>query len=46
MYDGEIFAGRFRYQLTMFGMRKFIELSRLLHGHIAYEIIIQKNLYC
>ena len=36
MYDDEIFAGWFRYPLTMFEMRILIGLSRLLHGHIAY----------
>ena len=33
-----VFADRFRYLLTMFGIRVLIGLSRLLHAHIAYEI--------
>ena len=40
MYDGQILAGRFRFQLTMFEIS--IGLSRLLHAHIAYEIAISK----
>ena len=42
MYDAEVFAGRFRYQMTMFEMLILITLYRLLHGHIAYEIVLQK----
>ena len=38
MYDDAISADPFRYQLTMFGIRLLIGLSRLLHAHIAYEI--------
>ena len=38
MYDDAVMADRFRYQLTMFGVRVLIWLSRLLHAHIAYEI--------
>ena len=38
MYDDAVFANRFHYQLTMFGIRVLIWLSRLLHAHIAYEI--------
>ena len=38
MYDDAFFADRFRYQLTMFGIRVLIWLSRLLHAHIAYGI--------
>ena len=38
MYDDAISADRFRYQLTMFGIRLLVGLSRLLHAHIAYEI--------
>ena len=38
MYDDEVFADRFRYQLTMFGIRILIGLSCLLHAHTAYEI--------
>ena len=33
-----VFADQFRYKLTMFGIRELIELTRLLHAHIAYEI--------
>ena len=38
MYDGAVFAIRFRYQLAIFGMPVLIWLSRLLHAHVAYEI--------
>ena len=36
--DDAVFADRFRYQLTMFGFRELIGISRLIHTHIAYEI--------
>ena len=42
MYDHEIFAGRFRHQLTMFEKKLLIGLSRPLDDHIAYEISIAK----
>ena len=42
MCDDEVFAGPFRYQLTMFEVQILIGLSRLLHGHSAYEIVIPK----
>ena len=42
MYDDEVFPVRFRYQLTMFQIRILIGLSRHLHGHIAYEIVLPK----
>ena len=38
MYDDAVFAGRIRYELTMFGIYLLTGLSRLLHAHIAYEI--------
>ena len=38
IYDDAVFADRFRYQLTMFGTRVLIGLSRLIHTHIACEI--------
>ena len=38
IYDEAVFADQFRYQLTMFGIRVLIWLSRLLHAHIASEI--------
>ena len=38
MYDDEVFANRFHYQLTMFGIRVLIWLSRYFHAHIAYLI--------
>ena len=38
MYDDAVFANRFHYQLTMFGIRVLIWQSRLLHAYIAYEI--------
>ena len=37
-YNDVVFVGRFRYQLTMFGIRVLIGFSRLLHAHIAYEM--------
>ena len=37
-YDDAIFADRFRYQLTIFGIGALIGLSRLIHTHIACEI--------
>ena len=44
MYDDAVFAARFRYHLTMFGIRVLIWMSRLLHGHIVYEIDTAKNI--
>ena len=38
MYDDDVFADRFRYQLTMLEIRLLVRLSRLLHAHIVYEI--------
>ena len=38
MYDDAVFAVRFRYQLTIFGIRVLIGLSRLLRAYISYEI--------
>ena len=37
MYDDAVFADRFCYQLTMFGIRLLIGLSRLHHALIKYE---------
>ena len=37
MYDDADFVDRFRYQLSMLGIQILIELSRLLHAHIADE---------
>ena len=37
MYDDAVFADRIRYQLTMFGIRLLIGLSRLIHVHVACE---------
>ena len=42
MYDDAVFANRFHYELTMFGIRVLIWLSRFLHGHIAYVIDTDK----
>ena len=42
MYDDEVFADRFCYQLTMFEMHILIGLSRRHHDHIAYEIVLSK----
>ena len=36
MYDDAVFANRFHYQSTMFGIRLLLWLSWLLHAHIAY----------
>ena len=38
--DDAVFAHRFRYHLTIFGMCILIRLSRLLNTHIAYDIAI------
>ena len=37
-YDDVVFVDRFRYQLTMFGIRILIWFSRHHHAHIAYEM--------
>ena len=37
MYDDAVFADRFRYQLTMFGIQEMIGRYRFLHAHIAYD---------
>ena len=42
MYDDNIFADRFRNQLTMFEMRVTIGLSRLLDNHIVHVIVISQ----
>ena len=42
IYDDAVFADRFRYQLTMCGIRVLIWLSRLPHAHIACEIDTDK----
>ena len=42
MYDDAVFAIRFHNQLTMFGIRVLIWLSRFVHAHIAYEIDTDK----
>ena len=36
IYDDADFADRFRCQLTMFGIRVLISLSRFFHAHTAY----------
>ena len=38
MYDNAVFANRFHYQLTMFGIGVLIWPSRFFHAHIAYVI--------
>ena len=43
MYDDEIFADRFRYQLAMLEIPLLVRLSRLLHAHIAYEVAVPKS---
>ena len=40
IYDDEVFADRFCYQLNMFEIRVLVRLSRLLDAHIAYEIAV------
>ena len=40
MYDDAVYAGRFRYQLTMCEVFILIGLSLLLDTHVAYEIAI------
>ena len=42
MYDDAVFANQFQYQLTMFGIRVLIWLSRFLHAHIEYVIETDK----
>ena len=42
MYDDAVFADRFRYHLTMFGIGVLIGLPRLIRAHIAYEIYTAK----
>ena len=42
MYDDAVFANRFHYQLTMFGIRVLIWLSRFIHAHIEYVIDTDK----
>ena len=44
MNDDEVFADRFRYQLTMFEMVVLIGQSRLLHDHISYEEVMKSLL--
>ena len=39
-YDDEIFASQIRNHLTIFEMIILTGLSRLLHGYVAYEIVI------
>ena len=43
MYDDEVFADPFHYQLTMFESPLLVRLSRLLHAHIAYEVAVPKS---
>ena len=42
MYDDAVFANRFQYQLTIFGIGVLICLSRFFHAHIAYVIDTDK----
>ena len=44
MYDDNILADRFSYQLTMFEMPITIGLCRLLHDHILNEIVILQDM--
>ena len=43
MYDDVVSANRFQYQLTMFGIRVLIWLSRFFHAHLAYVIDTDKS---
>ena len=38
IYDDAVFASRFHYQFTMFGIPVLIWLSRFFHAHVAYVI--------
>ena len=42
MYDDALFANRFHYQLTVYGIRVLIWLSRFFHAHTAYVIDTNK----
>ena len=42
MYYDAVFANRFHYQLTMFGIRVLIWQFRFFHAHIAYVIDTDK----
>ena len=44
MNDDTVFAIRLSYQVTMFRIRVLIWISRLLHAHIAYEILTAKTI--
>ena len=44
MYDDAVFANRFHYQLTTFGIRVLIWLSWFFHAHIAYVIDTEKKI--
>ena len=41
MYDDAVYAGRFRYQLTMCEVFILIWLPQLLDSHVAYAIVIK-----
>ena len=43
MDDDAGLVDRYRYQMTIFGIRVLIGLSRLIHTHIAYEIDTAKT---
>ena len=43
VYNDEVFADRFRYQLIMFEIRLLVRLSRLLHADIACEVAVAKS---
>ena len=36
LYDDEVIAGRFRFQLSVFEMLMLMGLSRILSSHVAY----------
>ena len=42
MCDDAVFANRFHYQLSMFGIRVLIWVSRFFHAHIVYVIDTDK----
>ena len=43
MYDDAVFAGRFRYQLTMFEVCILIGLSLRFDTHIAYKYLYKTS---
>ena len=49
MYDDDVLTDRFRFQLSMLEMCVLIDLCRLFHADVVYEIAIAKitsEFYC